>query len=128
MATLVHDARYALRTLRRRPAFTAVSAITLALGIGATAAIFGVVDALLFRPLRYPDPDQIVVVTMTRGASLDEPAAYPDFLDWREQARSFQSLGVVRYQSLNLTGGDTPERLSGAPGNFTRVTYPRIFC
>ena len=114
MATLVHDARYALRTLRRRPAFTAVSAITLALGIGATAAIFGVVDALLFRPLRYPDPDQIVVVTMTRGASLDEPAAYPDFLDWREQARSFQSLGVVRYQSLNLTGGDTPERLSGA--------------
>jgi predicted permease len=114
MATLVHDARYALRTLRRRPAFTAVSAITLALGIGSTAAIFGVVDALLFRPLRYPNPEQIVVLTMTRGSSLDEPAAYPDFLDWREQARSFQSLAVLRNQSVNLTGRDTPERLSGA--------------
>jgi putative ABC transport system permease protein len=114
MATLVHDARYALRTLRRRPAFTTVSAITLALGIGATAAIFGVVDGLLFRPLRFPSSDQIVVVSMTRGTSLDEPAAYPDFLDWREQARAFQSLAVLRNQSVNLTGRDAPERLSGA--------------
>jgi putative ABC transport system permease protein len=114
MATLVHDARYALRTLRRRPAFTTVSAITLALGIGATAAIFGVVDALLFRPLRFPSSEQIVVVSMTRGTSLDEPAAYPDFLDWREQARAFQSLAVLRNQSVNLTGRDAPERLSGA--------------
>jgi putative ABC transport system permease protein len=114
MATLLHDARYAVRTLRRRPAFTTVSAVTLALGIGATAAIFGVIDALLFRPLRYPSPEQIVVVTMTRGTSLDEPAAYPDFLDWREQARSFQSLAVLRNQSINLTGREAPERLSGA--------------
>ena len=114
MATLVHDARYALRTLRRRPAFTAVSAVTLALGIGATSAIFGVIDGLLFRPLRYPDAHQIVVVTMTRGASLDEPPAYPDFIDWREQARSFQSLAVVRWQSVNLTGRESPERLSGS--------------
>ena len=114
MATLLHDARYALRTLRRRPAFTVVSTVTLALGIGATAAIFGVVDALLFRPLRYPNPEQIVVVTMTRGASLEEPPAYPDFVDWRQHARSFQALGVMRNQSINLTGGETPERLSGA--------------
>ena len=114
MATLVHDARYALRTLRRRPGFTAVSAVTLALGIGATSAIFGVIDGLLFRPLRYPDAHQIVVVTMTRGASLDEPPAYPDFIDWREQARSFQSLAVVRSQSVNLTGRESPERLGGS--------------
>ena len=71
MVTLVQDARYAVRTLSRRPAFTIVSAVTLALGIGATAAIFGVVDALLFRPLRYPSPHQVVVVTMTRGTSRD---------------------------------------------------------
>ncbi len=114
MVTLVSDVRYALRTLRRRPAFTIVSAVTLALGIGATAAIFGVIDAMLFRPLRYPSPDQIVVVTMTRGGSLREPAAYPDFLDWREQSRSFQSLAVARWQSMNLTGGDAPERLTGS--------------
>jgi putative ABC transport system permease protein len=114
MVTLIHDARYAVRTLRRRPGFTVVSAITLALGIGATAAIFGVIDAMLFRPLRYPSPEQIVVVSMTRGASLRESPAYPDFLDWREQSRSFQSLAVVRFQSLNLTGREAPERLSGS--------------
>jgi putative ABC transport system permease protein len=114
MVTLVQDARYALRTLRRRPAYALVSAITLALGIGATAAIFGVIDGMLFRPLRYPAPDQIVVVTMTRGTSLREPAAYPDYIDWREQARSFQSLAVVRWQSMNLTGREAPERLSGS--------------
>jgi len=113
MATLVHDARYAVRTLRRRPAFTIVSAITLALGIGATSAIFGVIDTMLFRPLRYPAPEQIVVVSMTRGGSLREAPAYPDFLDWREQSRSFQSMAVTRSQSLNFTGRETPERLSG---------------
>jgi len=114
MVTLVQDARYAVRTLSRRPAFTIVSAVTLALGIGATAAIFGVVDALLFRPLRYPSPHQIVVVTMTRGTSVDDPTSYPDFVDWREQARSFQSVAVIRNQSVNLTGRESPERLSGA--------------
>ncbi|HTK54680.1 MAG TPA: ABC transporter permease [Gemmatimonadaceae bacterium] len=123
MATLVHDARYAVRTLRRRPAFTIVAAITLALGIGATSAIFGVIDTMLFRPLRYPAPDQIVVVSMMRGGSLREPPAYPDFLDWREQSRSFQSLGVTRSQSLNLTGRETPERLSG---NFVSASLLRL--
>jgi predicted permease len=54
------------------------------------------------------------MVNMTRGTSLREPPAYPDFLDWREQSRSFQSLAVVRFQSMNLTGRDTPERLSGS--------------
>jgi putative ABC transport system permease protein len=114
MVTLVQDARYALRTLRRRPAFTIVSAVTLALGIGATAAIFGVIDGMLFRPLHYPAPDQIVVVTGTRGSSLREAVAYPDFIDWRDQARSFQSLAVARWQSMNLTGREAPERLSGS--------------
>ncbi|HUQ82482.1 MAG TPA: ABC transporter permease [Gemmatimonadaceae bacterium] len=113
MVTLVQDARYALRTLRRRPSFTLVSGITLALGIGATAAIFGVIDGMLFRPLRYPKPDQIVVVTMTQGTSLREPPAYPDFTDWRERSRSFQSMAVARWQSVNLTGREAPERLSG---------------
>jgi putative ABC transport system permease protein len=108
MATLVYDARYAVRTLRRRPAFAIVSAVTLALGIGATPATFGVIDAMLFRPLRYPAPEHIVVVSMTRGGSLRESPAYPDFLDWREQSRSFQSLGVTRSQSVNLTSPRSP--------------------
>ena len=123
MLTILHDVRYAMRTLQRRPSFTIVSAITLALGIGATAAIFGVIDGMLFRPLRYPSPEQIAVVSMTRGTSLREPAAYPDFLDWREQARSFQALGVARWQSINLTGRDTPERLSGS---FISASFLRV--
>ena len=90
-----------------------MAAITLALGIGAASAIFGVIDTMLFRPLRYPAPEQIVVVSMMRVGSRREPPAYPDFLDWREQSRSFQSLGVTRSQSFNLTGRETPERLSG---------------
>ncbi|HEX6050360.1 MAG TPA: ABC transporter permease, partial [Gemmatimonadaceae bacterium] len=113
MVTLLQDVRYALRTLRRRPAFTIVAAVTLSLGIGATAAIFGFVDVLMFRPLRYPASHELVAVTMTRGRSLREPAAYPDFVDWRTQAKSFQALAVARWQSVNLTGGDAPERLSG---------------
>jgi putative ABC transport system permease protein len=114
MVTLVQDLRYALRTLRRRPTFSTIAALTLALGMGATAGIFGVIDTLLFRPLRYPTPEQLVVVSATRGGSNREAPAYPDFVDWREQARSFQSLAVARSQSVNLTGRDTPERLSGS--------------
>ncbi len=113
MVTLAHDARYALRTLRRRPGFTVVSAITLALGIGASSAIFGVIDAMLFRPLRYPAPEQIVILNATRGGSIHAAPAYPDFLDWREQSKSFQYLTVIRGQSMNLTGRESPERLSG---------------
>jgi putative ABC transport system permease protein len=123
MATLVHDARYALRTLRRRPAFTTVSVLTLALGIGATAAIFGVIDGMLFRPLRYPASEQIVYVAAMRDQGRLEGPAYPDFVDWREQARSFQSLAVVRWQSVNLTGRETPERLAGA---FVSASFLRL--
>ena len=122
MVTLAQDLRYAVRTLRRRPAFTVVAAVTLSLGIGATAAIFGFVDVLMFRPLRYPASHELVTVTMTRGSSLREPAAYPDFLDWREQASSFQSVAVARWQSINLTGGDAPERLAGNFGSASLLT------
>jgi putative ABC transport system permease protein len=114
MVTVVQDLRYALRTLRRRPSFTIVAATTLSLGIGATAAIFGLVDVLMFRPLRYPAAHELVTVTMARGTSLREPAAYPDFIDWRAQSTSFQSLAVARWQSVNLTGREAPERLAGS--------------
>src|SRR6185503_4733546 len=57
---------------------------------------------------------QIVLLTITRGTSLREPAAYPDFIEWRDQAKSFESLAIVRWQSINLTGRERPERLSGS--------------
>jgi putative ABC transport system permease protein len=113
MDTLRQDLRYAIRTLARHPAFAIVASLTLALGIGATTAIFSVVDAVLLRPLPWPDVDRLVAVYGSRGESHQGAVVYLDFKDWREQTRAFQELGVVRGQSVNLTGGDTPDRIVG---------------
>src|SRR5688572_28745800 len=88
---LKHDIRYALRMLLRHPAFTLVAALTLALGIGATTAIFSVVDAVLLRPLPWPDSERLVVVYGTRGENLTGGAAYLDYKDWRDQSSAFES-------------------------------------
>src|SRR5688572_23978435 len=110
---LKQDIRYALRMLLRHPAFAVVAALTLALGIGATTAIFSVVDAVLLRPLPWPDAERIVLVYGTRGEGRQGAVVYLDFKDWRDQSRAFQGLGVVRGQSVNLTGGDVPDRVFG---------------
>ena len=114
MDALRQDLRFALRTLRGRPAFTLLAVLTLALGIGATTAIFSVVNAVLLRPLPWPHPEQLVLVWGTRGEVRQNGVAYLDYLDWRQQSRSFKSLGVIRGQSVNLTGGDQPERVIGS--------------
>ena len=113
MDTLRQDLRYALRTLTRHPAFAIIAGLTLALGIGATTAIFSVVDAVLLRPLPWPDSDRLVMVG---GARAGQPTgvAYVDYLDWREQSKAFEDLGVIRGQSVNLTGGETPDRVIGS--------------
>src|SRR5687768_10623392 len=108
MDTLRQDLRYALRMLARHPAFAVVASLTLALGIGATTAIFSVVDAVLIRPLPWPDVDRLAMVYGSRGESRRSGVVYLDFKDWREQTSTFQELGVVRMQSVNVTGGDTP--------------------
>jgi putative ABC transport system permease protein len=113
MDALRQDIRFALRTLRARPTFTFVAVITLALGIGATTAIFSAVSAVLLRPLPWPDADRLVLVWGTRGTTRQNGVVYLDYLDWRKQARSFDALGVVRGQSVNLTGGEQPERVIG---------------
>jgi putative ABC transport system permease protein len=114
MDTLRQDIRYALRTLLRHPAFAIVAGLTLALGIGANTAIFSVVDAVLLRPLPWPDPDRLVIVYGARGENRTGGAAYLDYRDWREQSSAFEELGVIRGQSVNLTGGETPERVIGS--------------
>jgi putative ABC transport system permease protein len=113
MDKLLQDIRYAFRTLARRPGFVAVSALTLAIGIGATTAIYSVVNAVLVQPLPWPGGDRLLTLTGMRDG---QPAGtdYLDYLDWRAQNRSFEELAAIRGQSVNLTGVDKPERLFGS--------------
>jgi putative ABC transport system permease protein len=114
MDILLQDLRFAVRSLARRPAFTIIAALTLALGIGANTAIFSVVNAVLLRPLPYRDPDQLVVVWGTQGTDGGQGVVYADYVDWRARNRTFSEMGAVRGQSVTMTGGDTPERLIGS--------------
>ncbi|HZS05557.1 MAG TPA: ABC transporter permease [Blastocatellia bacterium] len=115
METLLHDVRFALRQLRKRPGFTAIAVIALALGIGANSAIFSVVNAVLLRPLPYPQPEQLMRVWETRrqqGFNLTSVSP-AEFIAWREQSKSFAHLVAMNYANVNLTGGDTPEQIPG---------------
>ena len=117
---LSQDLRYAFRTLVRWPGFTAVVVLTLALGIGANAAIFSVVNAVLLRPLPYADPDRLVLVlgTPTDGdsAKVGALSSYPDFADFRQRAKSFSQLGVVSVAQTTVTGKSfEPTIVSGSP-------------
>ena len=116
MSNLWHDLRYALRSLRLNPGYTAVVLATLALGIGANAAIFSVADAVMLRPYPYPDMDRIVMLNETTRAARPQPmsVAWLTFQDWQAQNQSFEQLGIYRSAPVNLTGGDHPERLVGA--------------
>src|SRR3954469_25772994 len=105
------DVRIALRTLRKSPGFTTVVMLTLALGIGATTAIFTVVDAVMLRPYPYADMDRIVMVAEKMRAGQTLSIAWANFTDWRAQNQVFAHLGIYRGTVVNLTGGDQPERL-----------------
>jgi predicted permease len=109
------DVRYALRTLRKNPGFTAVAVLTLALGIGANAAMFSVVEGVLLAPLPYSHPDQLVVIweNNLHFKQVVWPS-YPNFKDWQRSARSFQRMAAVRWQYYDLTSPGSPEHLLGA--------------
>ena len=116
MNALLKDLRYALRTLLRNPAFSLVAVVTLALAIGVNTAIFGLVQAVLLRPLDIPEGDRIAMVYETNLAKGWErfTAAPANYLDWKIQARAFEQMAAVQAGNLNLTGGDRPERVRGA--------------
>jgi predicted permease len=113
MDILLQDLRFGVRGLLRRKAFTVVAALTLALGIGANTAIFSVVNALLIRPLPYPNADRMVMIWGTQGSQGQQGIVYADYHDWRAQNRTFEDMGAFRGQSVNLTGRETPDRLFG---------------
>jgi hypothetical protein len=119
METLIQDIRYALRALRRNRAFAFIAILTLGLGIGATTAIFTVVDAVLLKPLPYPDPNRLLTLwERSRADGMEDGVAPANFYDWREQSRSFTRMAAIDpYPDFILSGlpGDsTARRLSGA--------------
>ena len=123
METLLRDIRYGIRSLLKRPAFTVVALIALALGIGANTAIFSLVNAVLLRPLPFPESDRLVWVWGNiRNAGSHASVSPLDFLDYRKQNKTFEqfaaTFGVPLH--LNLTGSGEPERLTaaGVTGNY----------
>jgi putative ABC transport system permease protein len=105
------DIRYGLRGLRRNPGFAAVAIITLAMGIGATAAIFSFVNAVLLKPLPYPHPEQIVSVGEKLPDGFSNPISTLNFLDWERQNRCFEYLAALAFDKVTLTGSDRPQEV-----------------
>ncbi|HYC32823.1 MAG TPA: ABC transporter permease, partial [Gemmatimonadales bacterium] len=116
MDALWLDLRYALRSLARSPAFAAVAALTLALGIGANTAIFSVVYSVLLRPLAYRDPQQLVSIraTFAGTGTRDIPASQPEYQDYRQEVTALSDLAAVYPININLTGLGEPQRIQAA--------------
>src|SRR5215213_209321 len=112
----LQDIRYGFRMLIKRPGFTIIVVLTLALGIGANTTIFSAVDAVLLNPLPYQEPDRLVAVWETNKQLSPEmwdrnEVAMPNFLDWRSSNQVFEQLGSLYYADVNLTGVAEPERI-----------------
>ncbi|MBN1208343.1 MAG: ABC transporter permease [Myxococcaceae bacterium] len=133
MDDVSRDVRFALRTLRKSPAFTLVAVLCLALGIGANAAIFSVVDAVLLRPLPYAQPERLVRIFETqpgRGPGWKGSVSWENYRDWAEQMQGLSGLAAYTQQSRNLSGAEGAERLRAiaATANLFDVlgAHPRL--
>ncbi len=116
MMTLWQDVRYGIRMLRKNPGFTLIAIVALALGIGANASIFSVINAVLLRPLPFAESERLVMVWEKRPRQNrnSNPVAPADFLDWQKQNQSFAAMAAYSGRAFNLTGaGAEPEQLSG---------------
>ncbi len=132
MNSLMQDLRYGLRVLSKKPGFTLIAVMTLALGIGATTAIFTVVNAVLLRPLPYAEPERIMALSPDLAGSRFGGASETKFVFWREQSQSFDGVAATAGigSGVNLSGGNEPEFVSGVrvSADFFRVlgVHPAI--
>src|SRR6266516_3041297 len=115
MSSLLQDLRYGFRMLAKNPGFTAVAAVTLALGIGANTAMFSVVNAALLRSLPYENPGRLVYVwSAERARGINQSTvSIPDYLDWKKQNQVFEGMAPVSRATFNLSGGDEPAQVTG---------------
>ena len=109
---ILQDLRYAVRTLRKSPGFTAVAVLTLALGIGANTSLFSVVNSILLNPIPYPNPEQLVMLHESKPNFHSGSISYPNFRDWQHDNHTFSSMAVTRTTSFTLTGLGDAEQLS----------------
>ena len=116
LESLVTDLRFAARAAAKKPGFTAIAIATLAVGVGATSALFSAVDAVLLRPLPFADPGRLVAVGTTPPSGEREisNASYPDFIDYRDQTSSFAALVAYRSKGSTLQTPEGAQRVAGA--------------
>jgi putative ABC transport system permease protein len=116
MGTLLQDIRYGVRLLLKSPGFTAAAILTLALGIGANAAVFSVANAFLRKPIWFPNIDSLVALTNVPPDGDDDRSSVSpaDYFDWKAQSRSFEQVGASEWINVNLTGAGDPQKLQGA--------------
>jgi putative ABC transport system permease protein len=130
LETSWQDLCYSLRQLRRNPGFTAVAIITLALGIGATTAIFTVVNQVILKPLPYPHPNRIVGLVQREGANSYQLVSIPMYVMWRSETRIFEDVIAQQFVvPVNLLGGEHPEQLQmqRATANFFALSgFPMV--
>ena len=112
----MNDLRFAFRQLRKSPGFTFVAIVTLGLCIGANTAIFSVINAVLLRPLPYPDPDRLMIVSESDANQPSISVSLPDYLDWKKENTVFENIAISRRETYNLSGlqGRQPEQIPGA--------------
>ncbi len=113
MRNFIQDLRYAVRMMAKRPGFTIVAALTLALGIGANTAIFSAVNAVLLKPLPFPESEQLIFLFETFKPDGFGSVSVPNFEDWKNQNTVFAGISAFSSTSFNLEDGDTPQRIPG---------------
>jgi predicted permease len=111
METLIQDLKYAARVLLKSPGFVAIAVLTLALGIGANTALFSIVNGVLLRPLPYPRPSELVVISETTQNFESSSISYPNFLDWQRTNSSFASIAAYKEDDYSITGAGEAERV-----------------